>query len=93
MLDKYHREAFHSYLSNGTYELVGPKVQGNPENYPEHTLVKHDTLSIEEAIPRNFNRLSAWLLDKDWEGIVFHHPDGRMGKIKKRDFGMKRRPK
>jgi len=25
-----------------------------------------------------------------WEGIVFHHPDGRMAKIKGRDFGLKR---
>jgi hypothetical protein len=26
----------------------------------------------------------------DIEGLVFHHPDGRMAKIKLRDFGMKR---
>lgn len=24
------------------------------------------------------------------EGIVFHHPDGRMAKIKLRDFGISR---
>lgn len=92
--DKYHREAFRSDLSDGTYELVGPKVQGNPERFEKHTLVKHDTLSVEmgmKNVPRDFNGLSMWLLDKDWEGIVFHHPDGRMGKIKKRDFGMKRK--
>jgi hypothetical protein len=27
---------------------------------------------------------------QDMEGIVFHHPDGRKAKIKKRDFGQKR---
>jgi hypothetical protein len=26
---------------------------------------------------------------KDIEGIVWHHPDGRMVKIKKKDFGYK----
>ena len=24
----------------------------------------------------------------DIEGIVWHHPDGRMAKIKRRDFGL-----
>jgi hypothetical protein len=34
--------------------------------------------------------LREWLLDRDIEGLVFHHPDGRMAKIKLRDFGLKR---
>jgi len=32
-----------------------------------------------------------WLKGRDIEGLVFHHPDGRMAKIKKRDFGLKRK--
>ena len=31
--DCWHIEAFSDRLSDGTYELVGPKVQGNPEGY------------------------------------------------------------
>lgn len=49
-------------------------------------------MTIEEQPPRDFDGLRAWLDGKDIEGIVFHHPDGRMAKIKLRDFGL-RRPK
>lgn len=90
--DARHREAFSPALPDGTYELVGPKVQGNPEGYPVHTLVRHDSLTIMEPVPRDFAGLSAWLSGKDIEGLVFHHPDGRMAKIKLRDFGLKRYP-
>jgi hypothetical protein len=90
--DKWHMEAFDSSssLSGGTYELVGPKVQGNPEKYKTHTLIKHSEATQYVDVPRTFVGISAWLEDKDIEGLVFHHPDGRMGKIKKRDFNQKR---
>jgi hypothetical protein len=92
--DKWHMEAF-EYLdpkTDGTYELVGPKVQGNPEDFGHHTLVRHDPalLAIGDDPPRTFEGLRDWLAGQDIEGIVFHHPDGRMAKIKLRDFGLKR---
>jgi hypothetical protein len=34
--------------------------------------------------------LREFLAAHDVEGVVFHHPDGRKAKIKKRDFGLKR---
>ena len=89
--DRWHREAFTPGLSNGTYELIGPKVQGNPEGYERHTLVRHDALVMVGQVPREFGALASWFAGKDIEGIVFHHPDGRMGKIKKRDFGLRRK--
>ena len=90
--DKYHCEAWFSQpgLPDGTYELVGPKVQGNPENYPQHTLIAHAKADVFDDCPTDFDLLRDWLKDKDIEGIVFHHPDGRMAKIKKRDFGLPR---
>lgn len=90
--DVYHREALQMWasLNDGTYELVGPKVQGNPENRRFHDLISHDSLAINEDVPRDFDGLRAWLSGKDMEGIVFHHPDGRRAKIKLRDFGLKR---
>ena len=88
--DARHREALSAGLADGTYELVGPKVQGNPEGYAVHTLVRHDSLVLDEAVPRDFAGLSAWLAGRDIEGLVFHHPDGRMAKIKLRDFGLRR---
>lgn len=86
--DRYHCEAF-SGQPDGTYELVGPKVQGNPEKYDKHVLVSHKDAEVFPDCPRDFS-IPEWLRDKDIEGVVFHHPDGRMAKIKKRDFGMPR---
>ena len=88
--NKYHIEAFRDDLQDGTYELVGPKIQGNPEKYKNHTLVAHADAVKYPGVPRTFEGLKDWLADKDIEGIVFHHEDGRMAKIKKRDFGQKR---
>lgn len=74
---------------DGTYELVGPKVQGNPERFEDHRLVAHDSLPIAE-VPRDFDGICQYLSTHDFEGIVWHHEDGRMAKIKARDFGIKR---
>lgn len=70
----------------GTYELVGPKVNGNPENAPSHMLLMHEDAHILDDAPRDFDGLATWLHSHPYEGIVWHHPDGRMAKIKKRDF-------
>lgn len=87
--DQYLCEAF-SNQPDGTYELCGPKIQGNHENFHDHTLVAHATAETFPNCPRNYEKLKRWLATVNIEGIVFHHPDGRMGKIKKRDFGIKR---
>lgn len=68
----------------GTYELCGPKVNGNPEGFPHHVLVTHGAVALDA--PRDFDGLRTWLSNYHYEGIVWHHPDGRMVKIKKRDF-------
>lgn len=87
--DRYHREATLPTL-DGTYELVGPKVQGNPERREAHILIAHSGTGQYPDAPRTFDGLRDWLSGKDIEGVVFHHPDGRMAKIKLRDFGWKR---
>lgn len=90
MTDKYFFEGY-ANLDNkedGTYELCGPKVQGNPEKFEYHTLVKHGSHII--SCPLEFNELKEFFEAVDIEGIVFHHPDGRMCKIRKKDFGIKR---
>ncbi len=90
--DKYHREAFDRLFNppDGTYELVGPKIQGNAEHFNEHLLLSHATdtwLNDGEFIPRDYEGLRELLFAlPDYEGIVFHHPDGRMAKVKKKDF-------
>jgi hypothetical protein len=42
------------------------------------------------VVNRSFEALKKYLELNDMEGIVFHHPDGRMAKIRKTDFGIKR---
>lgn len=93
--DKWHREAWKNCLQwneieEGTYELVGPKIQGNPYKLDHHVLHKHGDINLETIhyVPRDFEGLNQYLKDHcDIEGIVWHHPDGRMVKIKRRDFG------
>lgn len=70
----------------GTYELIGPKVNGNPEGLIDHLLILHDDAERLLDVPRDFAGLAAWMAGTDFEGIVWHHPDGRMAKLKKRDF-------
>ena len=75
---------------DGTYELCGKKVQGNPENIEGHKLIKHgsEVLSLEDD---SFEYIKQYLTENDIEGIVFHHRnDDRMCKIRKSDFGIKR---
>lgn len=88
--DKHHAEAFKPGLPDGTYELLGPKVQGNPEKFAELTLVAHANAEVLADTPRNFDALREWMAGRDIEGVVWHHPDGRMAKLKLRDFGLRR---
>jgi len=71
----------------GTHELVGPKVNGNPEGYETHLLIFHDGADVLPDAPRDFDALAVWLHAHPFEGIVWHGgPDGAMAKIKRRDF-------
>lgn len=88
--DRYFWEAYKaSICPDGTYELCGPKVQGNPEKLDSHRLIKH-TSSIILLVDVSFDGLKNYLSQTDIEGIVFHASDGRMCKIKKSNFGIKR---
>jgi hypothetical protein len=93
--DRWFREALdrqpRGTLADGTYELCGPKLQGNPEGFEFHTLVPHGVEVLPDA-PRDYDGLIVWLTPRDIEGIVWHHPDGRMVKIRKRDFELPRKP-
>lgn len=81
----------------GTYELIGPKINGNPEKLNYHRLAMHakapifpllvwpDTAPVIEPYEALRDLLVA-LAAKGCEGLVWHHPDGRMVKLKGRDF-------
>lgn len=94
--DKFHVEGYRNLIDDyayedGTYELVGPKVQGNPEGFGKHTLLLHGAHELQGLIyPLTFENLRDYLETVNIEGIVFHHPDGRMCKLRKSDYGIKR---
>lgn len=80
----------------GTYELCGPKVGSNFEKLDRHILFSHEFaerldhhLLIRDK-PTTFSSYRVLLDYVDtqlgWEGLVWHHPDGRMAKLKVRDF-------
>lgn len=91
---KFHEEALASCgpreWSPGTYELIGPKINGNPERAGTHRLVEHATaerLVVVELTFEGIREAVRTLASADGcEGVVWHHPDGRMSKIKARDF-------
>ena len=89
---KYHAEALHNdppeFWQTGTYEMYGPRINGNPERAERHDLIPHgnaerlvDDFGVDS--PMAMVRLSGAL---GWEGIVWHHKDGRMAKLKVRDL-------
>lgn len=91
--DQWHREGLASLREvyatpqDGTYELVGPKIQGNLYGKVRHTLIKHGDHKL-NAVPREFEALRDYLESHYMEGIVWTTIDGRMAKLKRSDFGL-----
>lgn len=73
----------------GTYELIGPKINGNPERQERHEVIAHadaEPLSVPELTFEGIREAVLLQARHGVEGFVWHHPDGRMVKIKARDF-------
>lgn len=73
-------------LEAGTYELIGPNINGNPEKADHHTLVRHGEAKLFVGGPIDIPTFIEDCRRSGFEGIVWHHPDGRMAKLKVRDF-------
>jgi hypothetical protein len=84
--DQYYAKAYNPNYLDGTYELIGPHILNNYEKVTNDQLVRHDFYPI-IPLKRNYTTIRKYLKRVDFEGIVFHHCDGRMAKIKKKDFG------
>ena len=76
-------------------EALGPNIQGNPLGLEKHVCVPFNIeIPSFEGIDRSFDGLRVALTELEShyspshlaEGIVFHHPDGRRAKIKRKDF-------
>lgn len=94
--DKWHREAWADNPSgyvppDWTYELVGPKLQGNPYALEQHKLWMHGCARLADA-PRSFDALRGWLEQSKMEGLVFWRdfddPNCDKCKVKRRDFNL-----
>ena len=81
-------------------EALGPKIQGNPLGLAEHRCVPFNLEIPVYSVPeRGFDQLKQLLdaLESKFapghlaEGLVFHHPDGRRAKIKRKDFDYRQR--
>jgi hypothetical protein len=93
---KWHLDAWKRHnrgvgMSNGTYELCGPKIGVNAEDIPVHVLIPH----TQEPIPESADPLRTFegirfFFEKGpkMEGLVFHHPDGKMAKITRQMYGL-----
>lgn len=97
---KWHRKTFDAYvawavergvsLADGTYELIGEKINNNNERFEGHQLARHGDYPVYGLgdPPFTFEFMRDFLGMYPGEGIVFRHPDdGRMAKIRRRDFG------
>lgn len=80
------REIIENGWPTGSYELIGPKINGNSEGYNTHFLKRHADADVLDGLPLDFDGLRTWLHGHGYEGIVWHHPDGRMAKLKARDM-------
>ncbi len=76
-------------------EAIGPKIQGNPLGLESHVCVPFNLkIPVYGEIPRSYGGLRTALaqLESEYspqhlaEGIVFHNPDGRRAKVKRKDF-------
>ncbi|GGX81360.1 RNA ligase family protein [Streptomyces anandii] len=76
-------------------EALGPRIQGNPLALDDHLCVPFNLeVPVYGDVPRTYTGLRDCLaaLESRYapghlaEGIVFHHPDGRRAKIKRKDF-------
>lgn len=76
-------------IPDGTYELLGPKIQGNPHKFETHRFVGHGYLAIPMSLkPTNFSDIRAYLALGGIEGIVWWYENAPVAKIKAKDFGI-----
>lgn len=74
------------HFQGKTCELVGPGIRGNPEGKLTLKLVLHTEQPLRDC-PKDPNKVAKWLQSKPYEGVVWHHPDGRMAKLTHQTLG------
>lgn len=73
----------------GSYELIGPKINGNPENMQGHRLVSHKRSPILDNLNQinySFTAFKRILPHLPCEGVIWYGPEGKLAKLKGKDF-------
>lgn len=88
--DKWFSRAFKMKTNweDGTYELIGKKIQTNPYKLDDVVLEKHG-IRVLNDVPRTYEGIREYLEKHYIEGIVFYRENGEMCKIKRSDFGFR----
>jgi hypothetical protein len=83
-------------LEPGTFELCGPKVNGNAEGFDEHVLIRHgseilpvipDMRTVEPGDAHALLKpIFAGLKEQDIEGVVWWGADDKRVKLRVKDF-------
>lgn len=69
----------------GTYELCGPKINGNPEGLVGHVLIPHGALTVREC-PNDAQGIRDFVSKMTGEGIVWWLDGEPIAKLKRRDL-------
>lgn len=72
-------------------EALGPKIQGGIESVTPCLYAFLLNPVIAPGFPDGdltYDKIKSYLESHEIEGIVWHHPDGRMCKVKRRDFNL-----
>lgn len=83
-------------LKPGTYELCGPKINGNPEGFNKHMLIRHGseelatipdmrTVAPDDAYPL-LKELFVGFKARGVEGVVWWGADDKRVKLRAKDF-------
>lgn len=75
-----------------TFELCGPKINGNPEGWDTHHIFSHgdQVVQLAEKGALTVTLLCALIKSLPYEGVVIYEGYGnmRMAKLKRRDLGL-----
>ena len=75
-------------LKPGTFEAMGPGINGNPYNLEENCITRHGTIIFNPSVkPLTLEHLKKTLEENHFEGFVFWKDGGPVCKIKRTDFG------
>jgi hypothetical protein len=92
---KYIWEGFSSLVNpvDGTYECIGPKLQGNPHGEESHLWIHHQAkelifqLKDEDLKETPYETFKTLFETFPWEGLVAYNGLDPVAKIRRSDFG------